>query len=727
VVLGDVKVDELLGTIFIDVAIIVVVARLMGALFKRLHQPAVVGEILAGIALGPSLLGLIPGSWFGLSTTIPQWMFPPEVRPYLKVLAELGLIIFMFIVGLELDVALIRGRERIAATISVSSVALPFGLGLLLAGALYGTYSVVNGKQVDELPFALFMGISMSITAFPVLARILTERGMHRTPVGALALASAAVDDILAWSLLALVLAVVQSSGGSGGVSSLGRILGESILFLIFMFLVVKPLLAKLVPWYERAGRLTPDILAIVIIGFLVCGFITDKIGIHDIFGAFVFGAVMPREGAGALTHDILEKLEQVSVLLLLPVFFIATGLNVDITNLGWSGIGVLLLVLLVAVSGKFVGATVAARASGIPWSRAGAIGTLMNTRGLTELVVLNIGLAAGVLNPQLFTILVCMAIVTTIMTEPLLRVFYPDRKLRRDIAEAERAAMGVPNAYRVIAAVGDVDDAVAVNLVDLAIAMVGDERPAEIVLGRFQPQGKRLEVGTGMAGELGSFADSLGALHSLSQRVESAGIPCTVRSQFTLDPTEELLMLADAMFADVLLVAIGDDDDPWSDPRVVSSDVSCAVVAVRHAERPLSPDTGTVGVDATGSATDAAMETAGRLAHARNAPVVLVGDGRAVRRGRAGFDRLAGLTTTTGDGSDSIAAAMVVVSDTDLTDVGAGPVLIVRGAPNAAERWQALVTRLSTEGNGAVPTPAEPAQPAEPAGTAAAPPVEPV
>jgi Kef-type K+ transport system membrane component KefB len=717
-VVADVAVDGLFGEIFIDVAIIVVVARLMGALFKRLHQPAVVGEILAGIALGPSLLGLIPGSWFGLSTTIPEWLFPPEVRPYLKILAELGLVIFMFIVGLELDVALIRGRERIAATISVSSVALPFGLGLLLAGALYGTYGVVNGKEVEFLPFALFMGISMSITAFPVLARILTERGMHRTPVGALALASAAVDDILAWSLLALVLAVISSSGGSGGVTSLARIMGESILFLIVMFVVVRPLLAKLVPWYERAGRLTPDILAIVIVGFLVCSYITFQIGIHDIFGAFVFGAVMPREGARALTHDILEKLEQVSVLLLLPVFFITTGLNVNIKDLGWAGLATLLAVLVVAVSGKFAGATLAARFSGISWSRAGAIGTLMNTRGLTELVVLNIGLAAGVLTTNLFTILVIMAIVTTVMTEPLLRVFYPDRKLRRDIAEAERAAMGVPNAYRVIVAVGDVDEAIGINLVDLAIALVGDERPAELVLGRFQPQQQSLEVGTGMAGELGSFADSLGALHTLSQRVEAVGIPCVVRSQFSLDPMDELLLLADAMFADVLIVSAGDGgsdgSDVWADARMTSNDVACSVIAVRHPERPLSPDTGTVGIHAAGRETDAVLEVAGRLAHARNAPVAIAGDGRAVRRGRSGFERLAEhIVASSSDGDDSLASAMVVVTDDGSNDDGAGPVLIVRGAPDASERWLALIARLSTG--------APPEVPVEPPATAAA------
>jgi Kef-type K+ transport system membrane component KefB len=717
VLVADVAVDGLFGEIFIDVAIIVVVARLMGALFKRLHQPAVVGEILAGIALGPSLLGLIPGSWFGLSTTIPEWLFPLEVRPYLKVLAELGLIIFMFIVGLELDVGLIRGRERIAATISVTSVALPFGLGLLLAGAIYGTYGVVNGKEVEFLPFGLFIGISMSITAFPVLARILTERGMHRTPVGALALASAAVDDILAWSLLALVLAVISSSGGSGGVTSLARILGESILFLIVMFVFVRPLLAKLVPWYERAGRLTPDILAIVIVGFLVCSYITFQIGIHDIFGAFVFGAIMPREGAGALTHDILEKLEQVSVLLLLPVFFIATGLNVNIKDLGWTGLVTLVLVLLVAVSGKFIGATLAARFSGISWSRAGAIGTLMNTRGLTELVVLNIGLAAGVLTNSLFTILVLMAIVTTVMTEPLLRIFYPDRKLRRDIAEAERAAMGVPNAYRVIVAVGDVEETTGVNLVDLGLALVGDERPAEIVLGRFQPQQQRLELGSGMAGELGSFADSLGALHTLSQRVEAVGIPCTVRSQYSLDPMDELLMLADAMFADVLIVAAGDDDgdDVWADARVVSNDVSCTVIAVRHPERPLAPDTGTVGVSLAGQSTDGVLEVAGRLAYARNAPVAIAGDSRAVRRARSGFDRLADRLVASADGgTDALAPAMVVVSDDAGNDDGTGPVLVVRGAPDAAERWQALLTRLSSGTAPEVPVEAPAEAPAE-------------
>jgi hypothetical protein len=204
------------------------------------------------------------------------------------------------------------------------------------------------------------------------------------------------------------------------------------------------------------------------------------------------------------------------------------------------------------------------------------------------------------------------------------------------------------------------------------------------------------------MAGELGSFADSLGALHTLSQRVEAVGIPCIVRSQYSLDPMDELLILADAMFADVLIVGAGDrgpdDEDVWADARLTSNDVACAVIAVRHPERPLSPDTGTVGIQLGGRDTDAVLEAAGRLAAARNAPVALAGDARAVRRGRSGFERLADrIVASTDGGDDSLTSAMVVVTDDRHNDDGAGPVVVVRGAPDASERWQALVTRLAS------------------------------
>ncbi|MEZ5141061.1 MAG: cation:proton antiporter [Acidimicrobiales bacterium] len=548
--------EHVAAFVFLDIGIIVVVARLMGALFVRIRQPAVVGEILAGILLGPTLLGAFPGQ-------LDEKLFPLDARPYLKVVAELGLIIFMFIVGLELDLALIRGKERVAAVISASSVALPFTLGCGLAFALFTQHGTVDGEEVRFVPFALFIGASMAVTAFPVLARILTERGMYRTEVGALTLACAAVDDILAWSLLALVVAVVEATS----LATLPVILGWSLLFVGFMFVVVKPQLAKLVPRFRHAGRLTPGIMSVALVGILVSSFVTAEIGIHAIFGAFLFGVVMPRDAE--LTHAILERLESVSVLLLLPVFFIVTGLNVNIRGIGLIGLGELALILLVACAGKFFGASLAARAQGIPGRKASAIGVLMNTRGLTELVILNIGLAAGVLTHELFTLLVVMAVVTTIMTEPLLRLAYPDRLLRRDVEEAEKAALGTPDAYRILVVVDDPE--LAVPTTELAAALARSEPSGEVVVSRFLPLDQRLEVGSGLGGDLVAMTASMEGLHRLTERVEAQGARAVARTQFSPDVVADTLAQAATVDADAVVVPGRgpDDGDPVAGERL--------------------------------------------------------------------------------------------------------------------------------------------------------------
>jgi Kef-type K+ transport system membrane component KefB len=636
--------DEIAALVFLDIAVIVVVARLMGMLFRRLRQPAVVGEIIAGIALGPSLLGTLPGD-------LPTHLFPLDVRPFLRVVAQLGLIIFMFIVGLELDVALIRGKERIAATISLASVVLPFALGVGLAVYLHHNHGVVAGKQVDFLPFALFIGASMSVTAFPVLARILTERGMYRTEIGAITLACAAVDDILAWSMLAVVLAVVAATGALG----LPLILLESLAFVAFMFIVVRPQLRRLVTAYERAGRLTPNILAVVLVGFLLCSYVTDRIGIHSIFGAFVFGVVMPRENSRALFLEILEKLEQVSVLLLLPVFFIATGLNVDVRGLGASGVAELLAVLAVACTGKFVGAASAARAMGIRSRKAAAIGVLMNTRGLTELVILNIGLAVGVLDKELFTILVMMAIFTTVITEPLLRLVYPDKQLARDIAEAERAALGLVDAYRVLAmvpeAAGGDSDPRAESIVDTGVALLGSEQPSELVLSRFDRPMKKVEVGSGLSSELMAIAASFGASQDLVHRAADRGAKAVARSQFSDDPARDLLAQSIAVEADAVLVRV-DAADPVGVKLAerLLADVDCAVVMDVGG---VAPTEGSLVAVLAGPGDDglAAIEQAVRLTRRTGARLELidVGDRRDGRRLGGLLERLraAGIPAT--------------------------------------------------------------------------------
>lgn len=515
--------EHVIPRVFVAIAVVIVVARVMGAVARKLRQPPVVGEIIGGIALGPTLLGALPGG-------IDQLLFPTDIRPYLTVIANLGLIIFMFIVGLELDTTLIRGKERIAGVISISSIILPMAMGLGLSVLLYDRYAGPgDGDGIGALPFALFLGSAMSITAFPVLARILVDRGMYRTAIGSLVLACAAVDDILAWALLAVVLAVVKT--GTFLAWDFPLILGSSIVFAGFMFGVVRPLLARLVPAYERLGRLTPNLASVVLIGFLLSSFVTAEIGIHHIIGAFVFGAVMPREGAHGLTLEILEKLEQVSVLLLLPVFFVTTGLNVDIGALDGAALGALVLVLAVAIAGKFVGATAAARLQGIGPRRAAAIGTLMNTRGLTELIVLTVGRENGVLNDTLFTIMVVMAVVTTVITEPGLRLFYPDALLARDIAEAERVARGVQEAYRVVVLV---DDPPAAALpARMAAALARAVPQAEVVLARFVPPGPAPELGAGLSAQLLEMTGAMEAMASLEREVTAAGVECDVVTRF--------------------------------------------------------------------------------------------------------------------------------------------------------------------------------------------------
>ncbi len=515
--------EHVIPRVFVAIAVVIVVARVMGAVARKLRQPPVVGEIIGGIALGPTLVGALPGG-------IDELLFPTDIRPSLTVIANLGLIIFMFIVGLELDTTLIRGKERIAGVISLSSIVLPMAMGLGLSILLYDRYAGPgSGDGIGALPFGLFIGSAMSITAFPVLARILVDRGMYRTALGSLVLACAAVDDILAWALLAVVLAVVET--GTFLSWDFPRILGFSMLFGAVMFGVVRPLLARLVPAYERLGRLTPNLASVVLIGFLLSSFVTAEIGIHHILGAFVFGAVMPREGAHGLTLEILEKLEQVSVLLLLPVFFVTTGLNVDIGALDGAAFGALVLVLAVAIAGKFVGATAAARLQGIGPRRAAAIGTLMNTRGLTELIVLTVGRENGVLNDTLFTIMVVMAVVTTVITEPGLRLFYPDALLARDIAEAERAARGGQEAYRVVVLVDDPSAGALAARVAAGLARA--EEPAEVVLARFVPPGPAPELGAGLSAQLLEMTGAMEAMAAVEREVAAAGVACDVVTRF--------------------------------------------------------------------------------------------------------------------------------------------------------------------------------------------------
>jgi Kef-type K+ transport system membrane component KefB len=381
------------------VAVVIVVARIAGALFGRIGQPPVIGEVIAGIALGPSLLG----DW-------SNGLFPLETRPLLRILASVGLAVFMFLVGLEMDLShLGAGRRRISTGVAVLGTFVPFVLGILLATALHPDHGMG-----DFIPFALFIGAAMSTTAFPVLARILQERQLYDTPLGVLTMASAAGDDVLTWATLAVVVAMVAAAGAW----TLPYILVLSVAFTALMILVVRPALARYADRPLGSGELT-----LVVAGLLAAAFVTSAIAIHEIFGAFLLGAIFPR---GQLAEALRDRLGSVAAILL-PVFFVTTGLDVDIGGVGLEGLWQLGLILLVAIAGKLLGAGVGARLRGLAMRESVAMGVLMNTRGLTELVVLNIGRDLGVLNGPLFTLLVIMAVVTTVATSPLLDVIKPD------------------------------------------------------------------------------------------------------------------------------------------------------------------------------------------------------------------------------------------------------------------------------------------------------------
>jgi Kef-type K+ transport system membrane component KefB/nucleotide-binding universal stress UspA family protein len=413
-------------TLLVQVGVVLAVARMVGLAFRRIHQPQVVGEMVAGIMLGPSLLGwLAPG--------VSAWLFPPASLGFLNALSQVGLLLFMFLVGLEFDAKLLRGRGHTAVVTSHVSIIVPFFLGSALALFLYPRLS---DASIGFTGFALFMGAAMSVTAFPVLARILTERNLTRTRVGAVTIACAAVDDVTAWSILAVVVAVVRA--GSAEVP-LWVTLAGSAAFVGLMLTVGRRVLGWLGGYAVARGRVTQDLLAVVLLVLLASAWTTEWLGIHALFGAFLLGAVMPRERV--LVHGLTEKLEDVTVVFFLPLFFAFTGLRTRIGLLEgpemWMYCG---LIVLVAVAGKFGGSTLSARATGLGWREAGALGVLMNTRGLMELVILTIGLELGVISPALFAMMVIMALVTTFMTTPLLELIYPARLIRREAAGAAEA-----------------------------------------------------------------------------------------------------------------------------------------------------------------------------------------------------------------------------------------------------------------------------------------------
>jgi len=406
-----------------QIAVILLCARVVGRALGYIGQPKVVGEMVAGIMLGPSLLGwLAPG--------VSSTLFPAGSLGFLNALSQVGLLFYMFLVGLELDPKLIRGRGHATVVTSHASIVAPFFLGAVLALLLYPRLS---DTSVTFTGFALFMGAAMSVTAFPVLARILQERGLTRTKLGAVAIACAAVDDVSAWCILAAVVLIVRSAEPSIPIPFM--VVG-SVLFVLVMVTVVRRLLSRLEKTYVKwGGKLSQDRIAAVVFLVLASGWMTEWLGVHAVFGAFLAGAVMPK-GEG-FVREFRDRFEDVMVVVFLPIFFAFTGLRTSIGLISGDLWGYLALIMLVAVSGKLAGCALAARASGMPWRESLALGTLMNTRGLMELVILNVGYDIGVISPALFAMMVLMALVTTFMTTPVLEWVYPARLRQANEAPA--------------------------------------------------------------------------------------------------------------------------------------------------------------------------------------------------------------------------------------------------------------------------------------------------
>jgi Kef-type K+ transport system membrane component KefB len=387
--------------------VIILVARTLGALFKRLQQPPVIGEVIAGIALGPSLLGRF-------APEAARFVLPPAVAPFLSVIAQVGVVIFMFLVGLDLDTRRLRERTHATVAISHASIVVPFLLGSALALWLYPSFSTA---AVPFTIFALFLGVSLSVTAFPVLARILTDRKLHKSQLGVIALTCAAVDDVSAWCLLALLvgLAKAQTAGVLG-------IVAGSLLYVAVMLVVVRPGVARWVRRQELRRELPQGAIAAVFVGVLASALVTEAIGIHAIFGAFLLGVILPHDSL--LARELTRRLEDVVVILLLPAFFAFTGMRTQVGLLSQASHWLVALVIIAVASlGKFGGTFVAGRLTGLTSRDAASVGILMNTRGLMELVVLNIGLDLGVISPTLFAMLVMMAVVTTLATTPILQL----------------------------------------------------------------------------------------------------------------------------------------------------------------------------------------------------------------------------------------------------------------------------------------------------------------
>ncbi len=512
---------------------IIAASRLVGLVMRRIGQPMVIAEIAAGIMLGPSLLG-----W--LAPELSAALFPATSLGLLQIVSQVGLVLFMFLVGLELDPRMLRGRGHTSVLISHTSIIVPFAMGVGVAFWLYPRFAEPG---VRFWAFALFMGAAMSITAFPVLARILTERRLLRTRIGAITIACAAVDDVTAWCILAFVVAITRATGMEAAITTTGLAVG----YVLVMLFLLRPLLVRVAARIATPDAMTQNVVAVVIILVFLSAWGTELIGIHALFGAFMFGAILPKEGGFA--HALAEKLEDVVLVVMLPLFFAFSGLRTDIALLSsgyhWA---VCAVVIAIACAGKFGGAAIPARLTGLSWRESATVGVLMNTRGLMELIVLNIGFDLGVISPTVFSMMVLMALFTTFISTPLVAKIYPTEIMARDLIDEPAPAAGKVE-MGVLVCVAD--DRAGPGLVGLAGALVGKDGGQIHALHLTGPSDRgsdRMED---------SIPPSQGPLGPLLERAAQLALPVKPLSYVSTDPGEDICRVAEVRGVDLILLGL--------------------------------------------------------------------------------------------------------------------------------------------------------------------------
>jgi Kef-type K+ transport system membrane component KefB len=676
---------KLVAAFFLAVLIVLIVARLFGMVAVRVGQPRVMGEVIAGIALGPSLFGV-------LAPNLQATIFATDILPAFGVAANLGLIFFMFLIGMEVDQKQLKGKVAPAAAISNASIALPMLLGIVAALPLYK----LLGPNIKFAAFALFMGVAMSITAFPVLARILTERRMLKGPVGSLTIGCAAIDDVSAWFLIALATTIAVS--GSFGV--VVRTIAEAVAFVLVMALVVRRILARMATAFDEVGQIPSGWFAAIVVGVLLSAYVTEAINIDVIFGGFIMGMVMPRHAR--LTEEVTRRVEDFVVTLLLPLFFVYTGLKTNITLLDRPELWLITAGLVVlAIVGKLAGAAIAARVSGFHTRASMVIGTLMNTRGLTELIVLNIALEVGAISSVLFTALVIMAVITTLMTGPLLKLLDPRNeygtKIEDELAGAAIAAArehpGLPVAERSILVASHTDAALE-RLIELAKPLARSAPQRELILTRLVEPPRGAGVRGGLQTENLQLEAASQAIAQARERLAADGVLARGVALSSSHPGTDLAHVAEREPVDLVLTEgrrrlIG-ESVPLGDVSVLLEQAECDVavlVAKESAPMNLGPDAAVL-VPFGGAEHDwAALELGSWLSAATGAPLKLLGvggqseDGKSVTRMLADAGLLVQQTT-------GIATEPLVIADggEGIVSAATGAGLLVIGL---SERWR--------------------------------------